>query len=104
MKKKTKVYVKGKEGKKFWEELQKNRQKITKYLNPRVCYTKDYDMFSICWGDKKIESTIETNLLGAGDLRFDITKDRTIVGIEIENLTDVLKKFNCDKNERGAKK
>ena len=93
-----------KESKKFAKDLISRRIKMTKLLNPRVDYTKNYDIFSMCWGDKKIESTIETNLLGFGDLRFDITKDGTIVGIEIENLTNILKKFNYDKNERGAKK
>ena len=94
-----------KESKKFVKELLANRRKNTKLLKPRISYTKEYDMFSMVWGEKDIESTIEANLLGEGDLRFDITKDGTIVGIEFENFSKVLKKFNCDKKtERRAKK
>jgi len=66
-------------------------------LKPRICYTSEYDIFSIIWGGKKVDSTIETNLLSEGDLRFDITKEGSIVGIEIENFSDVLNKFDCDK-------
>ena len=73
---------------------------MTKLIKPRICYTKDYDIFSICWGNKDIESTIETNLLGLGDCRFDITKNGVIVGIEIEDFSRVLEKFNCDKHDK----
>jgi uncharacterized protein YuzE len=81
-----------KDREKFAQELKVNRKKFTKLLNPRLFYTKDYDIFYICWGDKKIESTIETDM----GIRFDITKDGTIVGIEIEDLMSKLKKFDCD--------
>ena len=92
------------EGERFFRELVKHRKKLTKLLKPRVIYTKEFDMFSMIWGNKKIDSTIEVNLLSEGDLRFDVTKDGTIVGIEIENLTNVLEKFNCDKKVKGGKK
>jgi uncharacterized protein YuzE len=92
-----------KENKKFLKELIKSRKEMTKLLNPRICYTSDYDIFSIIWGDKKVDSTIETNLISQGDLRFDMTKEGIVVGIEIENFTEVLKKFDCDK-KNGKKK
>jgi len=85
---------------KFIKNLNKNRKEMTKLIKPRICYTKDYDIFSICWGNKDIESTIETNLLGLGDCRFDITKNGVIVGIEIEDFSRVLEKFNCDKHDK----
>lgn len=91
-------------GEKFYRELTKHRKKVTKELNPRICYTKEYDIFSMVWGNKQINSTVELNLLSEGDLRFDITKDGIIVGIEIEDFTNVLKKFNCDKKMKGGKK
>jgi uncharacterized protein YuzE len=89
-----------KDSEKFAKELEKSRERNTNLLNPRIDYTEKYDIFSICWGKEKIESTIETNLLGLGDLRFDLTKNGDIVGIEIENLKDVLKKFNCDERRQ----
>lgn len=89
------------EGERFWRELQNNRKKYTKLLNPRVCYTEEYDIFSMIWGKRKVDNTIEVNLLRDGDLRFDLAKDGTIIGIEIENFSNVLKKFNCD--ERRVK-
>jgi len=91
-------------GERFLKELVKHRRKLTKELNPRICYTSDYDIFSMIWGKRKIDSTVELNLLGGGDLRFDLTKDGTIVGIEIENFSEVLEKFNCDKKVKGGKK
>jgi len=83
----------------FLSNLKKARKRYTKILNPRICYTSEFDIFSMIWGNQKIDSTIETNLLGGGDLRFDVTKKGIIVGIEIENFSDVLKKFDCDKKE-----
>jgi len=83
--------------KKFVKELKEDRKKFTKLLNPRICYTSDYDIFSMVWGKRKVDSTIETNLLSQGDVRFDITKNGTIVGLEIENFKDILKKFDGDK-------
>jgi uncharacterized protein YuzE len=90
-------WVKGKSGLRFWRDIEKSRIRLTKVLQPRASYTSKYDMFSLIWGGKKINSTIELNFLGKGDLRFDVTKAGTIVGIEIENLSKVLKKFDCDK-------
>ena len=92
------------DGERFFRELVRDRKKLTKILKPRVCYTKDYDILSMIWGKQKVDSTIEINLLSEGDLRFDVTKDGTIIGIEIENLTEVLNKFNCDKKLKGGKK
>ena len=93
---------KEKQADKFMKEFKKDRIKFTKLLNPRVNYTKEYDIFSINWGKKGIiDSTIELNLLSEGDLRFDMTKKGIIVGIEIDNFSNVLKKFNCDKNGRS---
>lgn len=89
--------VNKKEADKFLKELKNNQKRYTKLLKPRICYTSEYDIFSIIWGGKKVDSTIETNLLSEGDLRFDITKEGSIVGIEIENFSDVLNKFDCDK-------
>jgi len=86
--------------KNFVKELNEDRKKITKTLNPRICYTKKYDIFSIVWGKNKIDSTLEANLLGEGDIRFDITKEGIIVGMEIDDFKNVLKKFNCDKNDK----
>jgi hypothetical protein len=91
------------EADKFMQGLKEDRIKFTKLLNPRVCYTSNYDIFDIVWGNKKIDSTIELNLLHEGDLRFDIAGD-IIVGIEIENFSEVLKKFDCDKDEKFKKK
>jgi hypothetical protein len=84
---------------KFWKEMSTRRTILTKALKPRADYTKEYDMFSLNWGQSPIDSTIEVNLLSEGDLRFDVTKDGIIVGLEIENLTKVLKEFNCDKRK-----
>ena len=88
-------------GEKFLKEMVNHRKKYTRELNTRVCYSEEYDIFSMIWGKRKVDSTIELNLLGEGDLRFDITRNGMIVGLEIENFTNVLKKFKCD--ERGVK-
>lgn len=88
---------------KFYQELKKARKFHTKLLKPKVCYTSEYDLFSMFWGNKFAEETIELNLLGSGDLRFDLTKNGTIVGIEIEDFSQVLKKFDCDKNKEFQK-
>lgn len=96
--------VSQKEAEKFMKSLRDSRKKYTKILNPRFCYTSDYDIFSMVWGDRKIESTIELNLLHQGDLRFDLDKDGTIVGLEIEDFSNVLKKFDCDKKKKIKKK
>lgn len=85
----------------FAEQLLKDRKEATRMFNPKICYSEEYDIFSINWGHLKIDSTIEANLLGLGDIRFDITKQGMVVGIEIENLTKVLKKFAVDKHKRG---
>jgi len=98
---KTKVWAKGKSGLKFYKERQKDIQEMTKILNPRISYTSDYDMFYMSWGKNKVDSTIEVNLLGEADIRFDVTKDGTIVGIEIEDLQKVLKRFNSDKGGKN---
>ena len=87
------------EGERFYKELQKRRKEFAKILNPRICYTSEHDMFSMVWGNEKIDLTIETNLLSEGDLRFDLTKDGTIV-VEIENFKEVLNKFDCDKKTK----
>jgi len=84
----------------FMNRLKRDRKKFTKLLNPRIDYSKEYDMFSMVWGDKGIiDSTIELNLLNEGDLRLDLTEEGLITGIEIDNFSDVLSKFNCDKND-----
>lgn len=95
-----KTWVKGKAGIKWYKERLKNRKEMTKILNPN---TSDYDIFSMNWGENKVESTIETNLLGEADIRFDVTKNGTIVGIEIDNFQEVLKRFDCDKNKKFKK-
>src|SRR3972149_2134649 len=87
------------DGVKFWKELKKTRARLTRLLKPRAYYTKDYDIFSLNWGRKKCKQTIELNLLGSGNLRFDLNEKDEIVGIEIDNLKDVLTKFNCDIRE-----
>ena len=93
-------WVKGKDGLKFWKEMNRRRVSLTKTLQPRACYTSEYDIFNLIWGQKQIASTFEVDLNGEG-LRFDVTKDGTIVGIEIDNISEVLKKFDCDKKKHG---
>ena len=102
MKQQNKMIDKAREkaAKKFMKERNTAIKRYTKILQPRVLYTKEYDIFSMMWGQKKVDCTIETNFLGKGDLRFDVTKDGTIVGLEIDNFSDVLKKFNCDKRKQ----
>lgn len=96
--------VSQKEAEKFIKSMKRNRKKYTKVLRPRICYTSEYDMFSMVWGKDTIESTIELNLLHDGDLRFDITKDGLITGMEIENFSEVLREFDCDKKKKIKKK
>jgi uncharacterized protein YuzE len=87
----------------FYKQLVKSRLRNTKVFNPRVSYTKDYDIFAINWSDKPVKSTIELNLIGEGDLRFDLSREGTIIGIEIEDLQKVLRVFNCDEKKKKAK-
>jgi uncharacterized protein YuzE len=97
------VIAKGKSGIKWYRERQKRNIRMTKMLDPRICYTSDYDMFNVNWGNNQVYCTIEANLLGDADIRFDVTKNGTIVGIEIENFQEVLKRFDCDKNKEFQK-
>lgn len=82
-----KVKKKSKE-EKFHEMIIRNRKKMDKVLNPRIDYDEEYDIFYICWGNKKVYSTIETS----NGIMFDVTRNGTIVGIEIEDLKEKLKK------------
>lgn len=96
---KTKTWVKGKDGLKWHREMLEGQIRMTKIIKPRLHYTSDYDIFSINWGEKKIDGTIETNLLGQGDLRFDVTKGGLILGIEIDDFSKILRLFDCDKKK-----
>ena len=44
----------------------------------------------------EVKCSIEVNLLGQGDLAFDLDKEAKIVGLEFGNFSEILKKFNCD--------
>lgn len=99
-----KIWVKGKEGLRFYKQMKENAKKYTKLLKPKIWYTSEYDMFNIFWGKKPVDQTIELNLLDERDLRFDLTKKGNIVGIEIEDFSKVLKRFDCDKNKDSKKK
>ena len=84
---------------KFADNIERARKVYTQALKPRACYTSKFDIFSLNWGRRKVEHTIELNLFGKGDLRFDISEEGDIVGIEVENFSEVLKKVDCDKAE-----
>lgn len=88
----------------FINTFRRDRKRFTKLLNPRIDYSKEFDIFSVIWGKKGIiDSTIELNLLREGDLRFDVTKDGIIVGIEVDNFLEVLDKFTGDKKWKKKK-
>lgn len=99
LKKGDKIWVKGKEGLKFHKDLKKNREFLTKVFNPRPLYTSEFDIFSIWWGKQKTHVTSELNLLSQGDLRFDFDKKGNVIGLEIDNFSKVLKKFDCDNKQ-----
>lgn len=92
-----KIWFRDKQAKKDYMQMRKNAKIYTKVLHPRIWYTSDSDIFSMIWGDKQIDQTIELNLLSEADFRFDLTKNGTIVGLEIEDFSKVLRRFNCDK-------
>jgi len=97
---KQKKELTNKQRKKFLKELLTNRNRFTKLLKPRINYDSKYGLFSINWGKpRNVDSTIETNLTGSGDLLFDVTKDGVIVGIEFLDLKDVLEKFDTTKEQ-----
>lgn len=97
MKKTIAVWFRDKQAKKDYYQMKKNSRILTNALNPRMHYSSDLDIFSINWGAKPVDHSIELNLLGEGDMRFDITKDNLIVGIEIDDFSEVMKRFDCDK-------
>lgn len=94
---KTKIWFKDAKAKKDYYQMKKNSKIMTKALNPRMHYSSDLDIFAMNWGAKPVDSTIELNLLNEGDLRMDILKDGTIVGIEIDDFSKIMRRFDCDK-------
>ncbi len=73
----------------FLKEIKESRKEFKKALKPGIEYDSEYDIFYLWFGgEKKVDSTIEVD----EDMRFDVTEDGLIVGVEIENLKEKLKK------------
>jgi uncharacterized protein YuzE len=68
-------------GAQFMKERKKGMKESARILAPRMDYCKEYDILSINWGHRKCDSTVEVS----SDVRFDVTKDGIIIGIEIDN-------------------
>ena len=95
-----------KAAKKFMTERAQAKKLHTTILNPRFDYCKDYDILSICWGQKPVHISAEAELKGdiiddgrknkrsmkkrKADIVFDLTKDGTIIGLEIFNAKQAL--------------
>lgn len=79
----------------FAEQIKKARKFFLDYFKPKAIYTEDYDMFNMFFGgDKEVEHTIEV-----GDvLKLDMDKDDNVIGLEIEDFSQVLEE--C-KNKKG---
>jgi hypothetical protein len=81
----------------FIYDIRKAQRTYTKLLKPRVWYSSECDIFSMFWGALPSKFCIELNLLGKGDMRFDINKNNSICGVEIDDFSEVLKNLDCDK-------
>jgi uncharacterized protein YuzE len=78
----------------FESWLNQIRKENTKKFKPSLTYSPDHDIFYISFGEKEIIYTQEANLLGKGDINFDVNKKGHVKGIEIHNFSKALKKFS----------
>lgn len=95
--------VRGKEGIKDYKRMKENNALYTKMLKPKVKYSSKKDTFSIKYGQRPVDYKIAIDYLGESDVRFLALKGKRIVGIEIDNLSKIMKKFDCDKNKKFMK-
>ena len=66
----------------------KQQKDLKKLLKPQVRYFEDVDILSIWFGGKgKVESSVEVD-----DILFDFNKQGVIIGLEIQDFSNYLKK------------
>lgn len=81
--------------KEFLEDLKKIKKVNLEAFKPKMIYSEDYDIFNfVINGKEDVEHTMEIGNF----IRFDISRQDEIIGIEIENFSKFLEKA---KNKKG---
>ena len=65
------------------KELKKNLEENTKLFRPKVDMDLDYNTFSVNWGHKKTNHSVETKTKEGYDVIFDISKEGEVIGVEV---------------------
>lgn len=81
------AWVKGKEGMKLYNDLKAQDIFFKKSLKPFAHCDKEFDLIYIGWkGVSKVVHTVETHTIDGKIIRFDMSDNGEIVGVEVEGL------------------
>jgi hypothetical protein len=82
------VYVKGKEGLKFYKDIKKQSKIVYKLFKPSADFDDKYDMIYIAFnGGRGVEYSVESKTKQGNTVIFDFDIKDNVVGVEIEGLT-----------------